>query len=558
MANPSIVDLNSVYIERYKPYKPIESPKRCAKILKSLYINQNSSYGKKTEKEAVEFFIAFLQKNQDLNEEGTAALWGLKISLEHTLGARFSVEFPDLASLPFPQSKSGNLLSHPRLVALPPPPMTNAAKSTFKVRLKNFLNLSGKIEENFVSLENDECEEDFFKARIEEEYNLKEQFMRQVVTRFFQDYIIRSSSLMPEYKMLGFLNISTILQENISFFTQKIGFAYVPEGSDDALVLNEKQKTVLISLLTGLERFVRHFQLGLANLSQKPLLMTLEEERAKENLPQLFTTTMTAFQRKEFLVKDISGLLNNLLTELPQEYKIFSSIGALFLASGLEEFIDSGNAYLFIDHLISHSFEKAPLDPAPPTHLFSAADNQFSERAGELIQKIALKALSIVPTQGVLEFGLKKGRKALEKQKLELGITLQKICNKILSTPDRTGIFYLMSQVFWRVNGEELQPLLPDPERGARLLAAKNELQKKLVEFLLDTISKTMQTHSSFVFKTLEFFKKFGMDYSSIHSPLRKYLEDWTSILFKLLDDKALLFMFLGYLTDDLRCKKTH
>lgn len=484
-------------------------------------------------------------------------LWSLKLELEYSLKEKFQELFPDISHLKRPKELERLLLYNPRLLKMPILPMTVKAKSSLKDKLRASLHLSERVEANYVLFQRNPEEDAIISEHAKSDYKRKESFMREVLGRFLQDYAIRLLPTTSEFKVLAHLNLATKLQESLSFLTQVTGFSEL-EGQLEPPTMGESHKKAIITLFNGLDRFFKHYAIALKKEPLQPILITIEEERARDDLPPLFKHNMTPIQADEVLVDEISLFIQAMAPNVQEkpEMQIFINLGATLIASNLNEFIDKGGIHVLIDHLITTTFEASALGPSPSFTQFSAKDEQFSKVTGQLIKSIAETLFAVVPATGVLGYGIGKASELLQEKHVELGVNLQKIINSIFSTPDRTGIFFGVSQILWKRENNELIPLLPDFKKGKQLKRTQELLKTRVLEFMMQKISHQIEAQSTKVFTALEFLKIVGVDFITVRGQLSKYLGEWMEIVFKLLDDKLLLLTLLGYLNDDLRCKK--
>lgn len=536
-------------------YKQISSPEACAKVLKGKFIEERVSVDEQIVEAAKRYFLQYFKNVR--KQVKKPMLWVVKMELEYTLSTRFQELFPSLVGVKMPAEVGVYILYTPRLIQVPIQPMTARAKVSLKNRIRRKFK-NENPENRYALVPKAGLNESIIQKTVEFNQLQKEQFMRDVIGRFIQDYVLRLMPITPEFLLLANINLSTSLQESLTYLTQKLGFEEVKPEQPGPRTMSDMEKKVLLSLFKGLDRFFNHFAKALKK--EQPILVTLEEERALEDLPPLFTAGMTPFQAKGFFVNDLAEMMLGIKPELKEkpEMKLFASLAATCIASQIDQFLEDGGLYHVIDHLITNPFDAALLDSSPDLSKFTADDKAFNVQAGGFLSSIVNSLFSAIPPpSGVLGFALSKGVNWSQSHSDEMGIKVQQFIHMVLATPDRAGIFFVISHLLWKREGNDLHPVFPNAKKSKQLKQSPELLQKRVVDFLIEKIGTTLQVEAPIVSKALKIIKNAGYDYSANEGSLRKFLEGTVSVFFKLLDDKMLPLMLLGYLSDDLRCKKS-
>lgn len=537
-------------------YKQISSPEICAKILKSRFLEERESDDSLLVEAAKRYFNQYFQNPR--KQVRTPILWIVKMELEYKLKVQFQALFPNLSHVKMPEEVGSYILYTPRLIRIPLQPMTKKVKTSLRKRIKRTLTKDSN-ENRYALVPRPSLSDSIIQNTIEFNQKQKELFMRDVIGRFTQDYVLRLMPISPEFLLIGHINLSSSLQEGLAYLTQKLGYEEVNPDHPGPRTMSEREKKVLLSIFKGLDRFFCHFSKAIEKISEQPLLRTLEQERSQDGLPNLFSVDMTPFQAKAFFVNELTETVLKIKPALQEkpEMKLIASLLSTFIASGVDQFLEQGGLYLLIDHLITNPFDAALLDPSPDLSCFPCDDKAFNVQAGALIASIAQSLSQTAPASGMLGFALNKGLKWAQGHQEEMGKKVQQFIHMVLATPDRAGIFFMITHLLWHKTESGLHPVFPNAKDGKRLKQSPELLQKRVVEYLIEKIGSTLNVEAPIVFNALRIIKKAGYDYSANQSSLRKFLEESVSVFFKLLDDKLLPLMLLGYLSDDLRCKKS-
>lgn len=463
----------------------------------------------------------------DLSAIDRIRLWRAELLMEKNYPVIFHRLFSQSLKLDPPEDLQKKPELKPELTPLP--------------HLPPYPKQTHKVEEGFVLIENTQQNEfvDGLEAHLKER-ELK--FQTDVITLLMHDYgdwLFQN----PTIKFLWQTQVCTQEQPSIKAVMNIIGF---PEPSD----FKPQQKALVLTILKGIEKFFSHFSQVKAGEDPVQKMATLRPAQP------LYTSTMSANQELIRTSELLNGLFDTLLQDqVPMPYRSFLVMTLSMKATELlDTFLNPSTLFVLINHLTEIDFDEIAHDPNPPLEAFKADDHEFSSRAGQSIRALINALIKMIPVNVVEAQIMEQLKEWLQHNSFELGETLQLSIMRFLKSPGRLKLTQALFHLLWSVKDGKTTPVFPNQQKGEELQRAPDLLERKFVAFVHKTLKWKIDHSVSDRNIGVRLLAKVGTSLSS--KPIKSNLNKLGSLLFKLLNNKRLLLMLIGYIADEFQLSK--
>lgn len=370
-------------------------------------------------------------------------------------------------------------------------------------------------------------------------------FQTEVMTLFLNDYC-ESLFTNPIVKFLWQYHLCTDQQPTIEAIMEIIGFPKPSEFQPD-------QKSFLLAVLKGLERFFAFFSLVTEGEDPVAKIASL---RAASHLDELYTPSMSDNLELIRTSEIFNSLLFTLLKEkIPQPYL---SLMTMTLSMKMTEIVldalNPANLFLFVNHLSELKLDEITHDPNLPLEDFKADDLAFSKSAGNLIHELINHLIKMIPTNSVERKLIRQFEKWLAKHSHELGETIQLAVLRLLKSPGRLKITQGLFHLLWCVKDGKTSPVFPNIQKGEELSRAPELLEAKFVEFAHASLGWKIDHATSERNLGIRLLTKLGTSISD--TLIKSNLKKVGRLIFKLLNNKRLILMLLGFIIEEIRLSK--
>lgn len=518
-------------------YERIISLQRAEEVLYDRFVlNRLEEHPDTLVASAAQFLLEAFDKYPNASEAVKEKLWSLKVSIESSSRIEYAIRFNRIkemsAELQPPKIFRDRFLPNPTLRALPKPPPTKRKNS------------KKKEIDDFVIVQKDP--EQVYQDKLQKEKHQRaEDFMKDVMTRFLQDYI---SVAIPDrdLQLLYQIELPNALGPLVLALTDAIGF---PKASP----FTPELKSTLLSLLGGASKFFSHYSQA---VSKPNLLDALDALRKQDQRSSIYTSRATPVENKQTTQKLLLQLIHLIAdpssqSALPQ----FSIVTASYIAAArIHEWLDSGSLYVLIDHITKMNLQTFPPDPATPLDSFDASDKDFSQNAGETLYVLFYSILNTLTFTGTERTIVNKAYTWLIDNKTEMGVLLQKSIVRLLQTEDRLTLAKTIYLLFWNITPEGTMPLLPNQEKADAIKTALPILKKHFLEFIEKLMHEKIVASASEKNLLLGVLAKVGLKITS--DIVKDKLNQVGNLLFNILCDKRLLLLLFAYCIEELHLSK--
>jgi hypothetical protein len=475
------------------------------------------------------------QTSGALNPDDRLSLWKVKLLMAKNYPELHKKIFPNAQDQAPPEDFEKKPELQPELKPFPKlPPFPKTVRIVHQI----------DREDGFVIVDHDPQKEAFesFEARLKAR-ELK--FQSEVMTLLLHDY---GSALFqnPTAKFLWQTQLCIDEQPTIEAIMEIIGF---PEPTD----FKPEQKAFTLTFLSAFEKFFSHFsQVGEAEDPVEKIAAL----RSENHLKELYTLPMSEHEELIRTSEIVRTFLEAFLDA--RIIKPYRSLLCATLATKITEVIlealNPSTLFLFVNHLSELDFDAITHDPNPPLEAFKADDALFSKTAGQILHDIILHLLQIIPANPVEKKIIDQLEQWLTHNAHDLGETLQLAVNRLLKSPGRLKITQGLFHLLWSVKDGKTTPVFPNVQKGEELARAPSLLEGKFVEFIHTSLKWKIDHAVSQRNLGIRLLTKVGTKLSD--KPIKSNLKKLGGLIFKLLKNRRLLLMMLGYIAEEFQLSK--